>query len=366
MTLHVLFVDDDRAVLDSLGRKLRQSRCDWEISFADSGRQALELMESHPIDAVIADSQMPRMDGATLLEHVQGEWPATVRIMLSGAVKPGSSLRVASVAHQFFEKPCPADRLCEAIERIRSFRRLIEDPAALVAVTGITSLPSPPDVVLRLNHAIGSERTNIDDIADIVTEDVAVAAKLLQLANSAFFGLHQPTTSIKRAVGLLGTNTVRALASVTSIIRCTDLAPDLMQHFEDHAGEVSALVARSCPSELRDHAPAAGLLHDIGWLILADRARDRFAEHSLAARESGLSPNLERSVFGATHGDVGAALLALWGLPLVIAESTAWHHDDESPSPLARSIAIAHGGRAAMASWLTLPVGEPTSPPTRP
>jgi HD-like signal output (HDOD) protein/ActR/RegA family two-component response regulator len=355
VSLHVLFVDDERAVLDSLGRKLRQSRCTWEISYATDGRQALEMMDTVPVDAVIADSQMPGMDGATLLEQVQRAWPAVVRVMLSGAVNPGSSMRVASVAHQFFEKPCPADRLCDAIERIRSFRQLVDDPEALVAVTGITSLPSPPGVVLRLNQAIASERTTSSDIAAIVADDVAVAAKLLQLVNSAFFGLQRPTTSIDRAVGMLGTSTVRALASMTSIIRCTDLPADLTQHFDDHAQQVSARLAKLCPTELRDHAPSAGLLHDIGWLILADRARERFAEFCATADRLGTIDRLERMVFGASHCDVGAALLALWGLPMIIIESTAWHHVRLSASPLGNAIASAHR-ESMMASWLHLPV----------
>jgi HD-like signal output (HDOD) protein len=172
--------------------------------------------------------------------------------------------------------------------------------------------------------------------------------------NSAFFGLRQATTSIGRAVGMLGTNTVRALASVTSIIRSTDLDPAFVEHFDAHSQRVGAAAARFCPPDLRDHTPSAGLLHDIGWLVLADRARERFAELCARARVEGLDADLERTVFGATHSDVGAALLALWGLPIELVECTAWHHDGDAPSVLARAVLSGHDGDSGLGGWLGL------------
>jgi YesN/AraC family two-component response regulator len=103
-SLHVLFVDDEQAILDGLRNSLRKERKRWEMTFALGGQQALEEMKKTPADVVITDMRMPGMDGAELLRHIQRDFPAAARIVLSGQAEREAIMRALPVTHQFL--PC--------------------------------------------------------------------------------------------------------------------------------------------------------------------------------------------------------------------------------------------------------------------
>lgn len=340
----VLFVDDEPAVLSSLRRVLRVSRRDWDIHFADGGAAALELIERVDLDAVVSDAQMPGMDGATLLERVKVRRPSVARIMLSGEVRPETSVRVAAAAHQFLSKPCAAEDLCSVIERVAELRRSIADPAALAAVAGIGALPSPPANVVALNRLLERDDVSTEQVAQVVADDVAMSAKVLQVVNSSFFGVRGRVTTIPRAVGMLGLRAIQALAAASGIIRAYEgVDHTFVAQLDLHSRAVADLAAAQAPPELRELAFSAGVLHDVGWLVLADGAPDRFAEYRRRCVLEVDGATLEKAVFGATHDELGSALLALWGLPDETVEAAAWavspHTIDER---IAARIAAAH------------------------
>lgn len=326
MTMRVLFVDDEPAVLSSLRRLLRQSRRDWDVHFAAGGHEALDMMASHELDAVVSDAQMPGMDGATLLERTKELHPTVARIMLSGEVKTETALRVAAAAHQFLAKPCPAEQLCAVIERVSSLRRILMDPTALAAVAGIGALPSPPGNLVRLNQMLRDEDATMDDIAGAIAEDVAITTKMLQVVNSSFFGVRTHITTISRATGMLGQRTIQALAAASGIMRAYEGASSsFVAALEHHSTTVARIAAEHAPPELREALFASALLHDVGWLVLADGAPARFRDFLKRYPDSPGGDGLEREFFGATHDEIGAALLALWGLPEETIEAAAWN-----------------------------------------
>src|SRR5512139_875212 len=98
---HVVFVDDDAAVLSGLRRMLHSMRGRWRMTFVTSGPEALELLASEPAAVIVSDMRMPGMDGAELLAEVRRRWPETVRIILSGYADQGAALRAVPVAHRF-------------------------------------------------------------------------------------------------------------------------------------------------------------------------------------------------------------------------------------------------------------------------
>jgi HD-like signal output (HDOD) protein/CheY-like chemotaxis protein len=332
MSLSVLFVDDEPAVLASLRRMLHQTRRQWEPRFVTSADAAIELLETVRFDAIVSDSQMPGMDGAALLERTKANHPSVARIMLSGEVKTDAALRVAAAAHQFLQKPCPAETLCAVIERVASLQRIVTNPAALALVTGIGALPTPPATVGRLNALLADESASMDQVASSVSDDVAVSAKVLQMVNSAFFGVRTRVESVPRACGMLGRRALQSLVAADGILRlCDGVSPDFIARLETHSQEIARLAADGAPRELRERALSVGILHDIGWLLLADGAPDRFAEYLRRSPGMAANPEVERAVFGALHEEVGAALLTLWGLPEEVVEAVAWHHGAHLP-----------------------------------
>jgi putative nucleotidyltransferase with HDIG domain len=329
---HVLFVDDEPDVLEGLRDSLRSMRREWKMRFAPGGEAALELLAQERFDVVVSDMRMPGMDGATFLRHVQERQPQTVRIVLSGYAELEVAVRAAAVAHLFLAKPCPGAALKAAIERACCLQSLLLAEDARRATAGAAMLPSRPEVYAALREAVVRPDVGAAEIAAIVEQDIAMCAKVLQLVNSAFFGLGRPVTSISEAVGHLGIATLESL--VVSAAAFTALAPDAepagfeIERLQAHGARVARIARRLLPEgPAADEAFTAAMLHDVGKLVLAAHEPEelRAALEQAAAHGRPLH-DVERERRGTTHAEVGAYLLGLWGLPHAVVEAVAHHH----------------------------------------
>ncbi|MDJ0925499.1 MAG: response regulator [Acidimicrobiia bacterium] len=333
---HVLFVDDDERVLRDIRRTMRSSHPEWEMSFAADSESALEHLETAGADVIVSDAQMPGVDGLALLQLVRMRHPETARIMLTAQVKKDQTYEAVGLVHQFLAKPCPPDEIQAAIDRAMHLRALLDDPTLRSVVARMRALPSQPDVYTRLMRAVRSEDVGMEDIASIVEETPSVAARVLQLVNSAFFGLPRPTASIKEAVVFIGTKTLRTLVLSVEAFRDLELGasgngldPAALQ---EHAVTSARIAAEMVPVADREAAYAAGLLHSIGVLVLASQLSDdwqRIVDEARSQQRSLLE--VEKLVLGVDHGQVAAALLSLWGLPHDVIEGVAQHLH---PSPV--------------------------------
>lgn len=331
----VLFVDDEPRILEGLQRMLRPQRTAWQMSFASSGEEALALMEAAPYDIVVTDMKMPRMDGAMLLEIVREKYPMSLRIVLSGYTELEASYRAVPVAHQFLLKPCDADKLRIAIERGTLLIDLLANKALATTIGSLQELPSAPQTYMELRTELGSEEPSIKRIVAIIEKDVAIAAKVLQLVNSAFFGIPREVTDIQTAVTLIGSNILHHLVLSIEAFRAfrsnRPIPGFSLEAFDSHA-QVSARIASALVQ--RESLPkglvVATLLHDIGELVIAERAPDHLAQaFEVSRRESLPVYAVEEQLFGVSHAEVGAYLLGLWGLPFPVIEAVAHHHRPE-------------------------------------
>ncbi|HEU4628102.1 MAG TPA: response regulator [Gemmatimonadaceae bacterium] len=336
--MRVLFVDDEARILDGLQRMLRPLRDRWEMVFAPGGPAALQVLEHGPFDVIVSDMRMPEVDGAALLRHVRETTPETVRIVLSGQTDAATATRTVRVAHQFLTKPCEADVLRRVVERSCALQALLADAALRQAVGGVDVLPSVPRVYAALEAASARADSTVEEIAAIVEQDPALCAKVLQIVNSSFFGLSRPVTRIAQAVSYLGVDVLRALVLSHELARVAGpeiAAPDFSLSAHQSRALLTAQLARAImrteARHLADDAFMAGMLHDIGELLLASRAPARWRELRAAMTASGESlADVERRLGGATHATVGAYLLGLWGLPFHIVEAVAHHHTPSS------------------------------------
>ncbi|HAI32662.1 MAG TPA: response regulator, partial [Thalassospira sp.] len=160
----ILFVDDDANILNGLRRRLRSARPQWNLHFANSGAEALELAEKQDFDVIVSDIQMPGMDGVTLLETMQKTQPDAVRIILTGHADNASYLRTIGPAHQFLSKPCDNETLIESIENALGLRQLLRSPELRTLVADSKSLASPPDTYMRLETAFADPNYSLDTI----------------------------------------------------------------------------------------------------------------------------------------------------------------------------------------------------------
>ena len=331
----ILFVDDEPNVLDGLRRMLRGMRQQWEMEFAESGPQALRRLAEAHFDVVVTDMRMPGMDGSALLGEVLQQFPSTVRIVLSGQCGRESVLQAVGPTHQFLTKPCDAETLRETVARVCRARDQLCDEHYRQVVSHIRCLGSRPSIHAELTAELDAATPSLDRIGEIVTQDLGASLKVLQMVNSGFFGTPSPITCPARAVTLLGLDILRALVvSVEAIAplqpedQCTGAVEAVLDHSLAVARAARAIAwAETGDKRLADDAYLGGLLHDVGFVVLAQEMPKRFADLLYGAREDGASLwETEKRYFSVTHAELGAYLAALWGLPDVAIEIMALHH----------------------------------------
>ena len=328
----ILFVDDESRVLDGLRRMLYAERKRWDMQFALGGPAAFDACEAGAFDVVVSDMRMPGMDGATLLGHIRDRYPSSARVILSGYSEPVLATRAVSVAHRFLAKPCDATELQSTIERLCALQDLFCAPELRKIVGTIGQLPSLSITYRSLTQAVMDPDVSVEKVSDIIEQDVAMAAKVLQLVNSAFFGLAQRVTTLEAAVGYLGMETIKNLALASEAFRVFVPHPHIplseCEAIQRHAHRTAAIAAvLPLERETRDATLVAALLHDVGSLILAGKMPDAFCDARKLAAERGCKVfEAEEELLGTSHAEIGAYLLGLWGLPNIAVEAIAHHH----------------------------------------
>jgi putative nucleotidyltransferase with HDIG domain len=327
----ILFVDDEESILYGLRNLLRKHRRVWDTVYALGGQAALEELARAPVDVIVTDMRMPGMDGAALLHKVMHDYPSVARIVLSGHADKAAFLRVRPVAHQFLSKPCDGEVLRIVLERTCALREILDDEALRRIVGPLDQLPSRPSTYLELTQAVAREGVGCDEIARIVELDPAMAAKTLQLVNSAYFGLGRSISSIQEALLYLGVELLQGLvlsAHVFAAMEAVQVEGFSLDGIQNHS-LLAARMAKRLVNDRRlaEEAFTAALVHDIGKIIIAMGMPERFAAVAREARESQRPfHEVERERMGVTHAEVGAYLLGMWGLPFVIVEAVAYHH----------------------------------------
>jgi putative nucleotidyltransferase with HDIG domain len=338
-SMRILFVDDEPRVLDGLRRMLRGRRELWHMRFCEGPLLALEALQQEPFDVVVTDMRMPVMDGAELLSRIREQYPQTIRIVLSGQSEQERVLRAVGPAHQYLSKPCNPEELRETIVKASRLGKRLDNPMLKSLVSKLSVLPSLPKLYTELVEELAKEDCSVGRIGTLISQDIGMTAKLLQLVNSSFFGLPVHVVDIKHAVALLGTNTIRQLVMAAGVFRQTTGSGDkqlFLRQLFDHSMIVASIakviaVDAGLSRESVDNAFLAGVLHDIGKLVFNDNFAAEYAQiqEQSKCRES-LIGEAEVAAFGASHADVGGYLLGLWGLPHEIIEAVAFHHDPRS------------------------------------
>lgn len=348
----ILFVDDEAPILNGLRVRLHRLRAKWDMQFVESGALAIEALEGNHFDVVVTDMRMPGMDGAELLRVVRTRWPDVIRVALSGYAELQQVVRLVPYAHQYFSKPCEAGQLENLIDRCLRLHEMLHQPALRAIAGRVSKLPALPKVYARLQELLTSDDTSVHEVAQLISTDAAITAKLLQLVNSAFFRLARRITGIEQAVNHLGFGAIRNLVLSAEVFsswpgpgpKSVVSIDKLQSHVHQVAAAARALAAGTPKA---DDALLAGLLHDIGYWIFSNECQAELSESvALSVAEKIPLHQAETRIIGASHAQVGAYLLGLWGLPYPVIEAVAYHHTPESVPPSefdpAAAVAIAH------------------------
>lgn len=330
--LRVLFVDDDACVLGGLAASLRRRSCGWEARFALGGEAALELISHRRFDVIVSDLSMPSVDGIAVLSRAREVQPDAARIVLSGGAERGAALAAARVAHRYLAKPFREKDLRTAVDRAWRLRALLREEGWRRAAGGVMALPSCPRAYTELTELAADPDATAAHAATILERDVAMTAKVLQLVNSAFFGLGRRITRIPEAVQYLGLNTLRALVLQAGAFEA--FAPSrpidgfdigALQRRSQLAARIAQAIAPDRPT--REDAFTASMLHGVGMLVLAQSDPRELAELIAEAQRTDAPLHaVEYARHGSSHAELGAYVLGMWGLPDPIVEGVAHHH----------------------------------------
>jgi HD-like signal output (HDOD) protein/CheY-like chemotaxis protein len=330
----ILFVDDETMILQGLQRMLRSMRAEWEMEFVESAEAALRLLEEKPFDVIVSDMRMPRMNGAELLAEVMKRHPTTVRLILSGYADKDLILKCVGSTHQYLAKPCDAESLKATIARASNLESSLRSERLKSLVCQMNHLPSIPTLYMQVIEKASRADTLLEEIGGIIGQDMSMTAQILKLANSAFFGLRRQLAGVQEAVAYLGLDTIKSLVLSIHAFSQFEEAETGALRIEPlwrHSMQVASSAKRICELEgqeakAAEEAFTAGLLHDIGKLVLAVNLPKDYAEAMRLTRAGLELPLAERQVFGANHADVGGYLIGLWGLPVPVVEAVALHH----------------------------------------
>jgi HD-like signal output (HDOD) protein len=335
MTKRILFVDDEAMVLSGLQRSLRSMRNEWDMAFVTSGAEALQLMQQQPFDMIVTDMRMPAMSGVQLLEEVKRRFPHCFRIVLSGQADQESIMRAVDPAHQYLAKPCDTSELKKRLARAFTVRGLLTNAELQAVVSRLQAMPSLPALYVEVTNELENNEPSITRIANLISEDMAMTAKMLQLVNSAFFGLRCRVSNPVQAVQLLGLDTLRALVLSTHVFdrfRTEIFGEAEVSYLWKHSFAVARFAKHIALFEKVDRQTVddcftAGLLHDSGKLILSS-AMGKTYQTVLELVKSGEKAlvDAETEVVGCNHAEIAAYLLGLWGLPEQVIEGVAQHY----------------------------------------
>jgi len=338
MKKRILFVEDNPLLRQMYLMMMEAENDSWEAVAAADARQALGLMDQSPFEVVVSDMRMPGMDGIELMGVVRQLYPGSSRILLSGLSDQSEIARSLDSTHQFLAKPFDVKALKATLSRLGNLDAYLKDKKLQALVGQMRVVPSFPSVYHEIMKELGSEDPSIERLAQIIAEDPSMTAKLLQIANSAAGGRATKAASPFEAVQFVGMSAVRSLALSAHIFRSFEhikLKEFSITQLWDHtvrSGFIAQTIMQLEHAEPADveEAHIAGMLHDLGKLMLADSMPDRFQKALALAREQQLpSEKAELEIFGADHSGLAAYLLSLWGLPVTMVEAVAFHH---SPS----------------------------------
>ena len=207
----ILFVDDEEMILEVLRRMLRPLTNEWELSFAADGDKALALMEQAPFDVVVSDMRMPGLNGAELLSEVMKRYPRTQRLIHSGYADRELILQCVGSTHQYLAKPCTVETLRGVLRRAAALDDSLGSETLKQLLGRLDRLPSIPALYVELVQKLQNPEVDLDDVAAVISKDMAMTAKMLKLVNSAFFGLQCEVNTPAEAASYLGLDTIKSL-----------------------------------------------------------------------------------------------------------------------------------------------------------
>lgn len=334
MKKHILLLDENPKSLQLLQETYEQSDCALELLTSQSASDAFSKIEQHPVEVLMVDMTRPSEQVQQFINQTADGKPQLPRLLITDLSDQRALIKWVGKANQFLIKPCDPITIKAALERRAVIRNWFPSDAVVNLLVKVQKLPSPPglyyEIIRKLNgHA------SLEDIGNLIGKDPSLTSKILQLVNSTAFALQNPISSAVEAVLFLGVETTKSLVLLTQSFTSFLGTPAVLFSVDklwQHALRTATYcqtIAKSQGVEEREieEIYTAGLLHDLGKLVLAANFSQQFRDANMMAKAKKMPLwEAEQEIFKTNHAEIGACLLAIWGLETSLVESLAFHH----------------------------------------
>ena len=305
VAVRIVIVGEDAGRAGEFEESLSYFDLGWDVQWLAEPDAALSSGE--PIDVFLCGLRLGAVPGPVLLSQVAALHPQAVRVLLLDQDEDSAMLQGLDCAHRLLSRPLDAGQLIEAVDSVAELRQVMGSEELKQAVGRVGSLPPPPRLYLELSRLLRDPDASNVAIAQMLSQDPAIVAKVLRLCNSAYFSGGREITDIRAAVTRLGHQTLLRLVLASEAFGPTQLAGKEREAIQDRALRTSRLARRLLAGPSAELAATAGLLAEVGKLL------------------PGVSDGSEGST-GPHYAEAGAYLLGLWGLPMPIVEGVAFQH----------------------------------------
>lgn len=331
----VLVLTDNPANLERMRGLFAESAATEQVEYFAGRDEALKAASELEVKVVFAELDAGPQATLEFLNELWKVRPQTIRFLLARTLDPNLMVSCVLSTHHYLASPLEPAEFKAALDRAACIHKLVRNERILTLVSRMRTLPSRPSLYLEVLKELRSPSASAQAVGELVAKDLGISMKLIQVVNSAFYGLAQKVDDPSSAVLLMGLETTASLVlSIEAFSRFDQVKP--LYFSTDRVWRHSQAVAHSARKiaelmsndpEVARHAFTAGLVHDIGKLALALNFEEQYQGALKLAEKNKLPPcEVEADVFGATHAETGAYLLSLWGLPLPIVEAVAGHH----------------------------------------
>lgn len=320
--MKILLIDNIDNELAELKQHLQQTHAQFGHVFGLNA--AVSALAQHKFNVVFCASKIDHSDGNAVLEMVAKKFPAIVRILINGQ---DSSVKTA---HMNFNAPLNCDDITSKLKALAANNSAITKDVIINTVAKIKTLPSPPKVYMQLNSVLKANNTDSKTIADIIAQDPALTAKVLQFVNNTFANSGKPMISISEAITKMGLDTLCCIVMTAELFTYNPKVSGFSIIEEQlHSLSTAKLAASLVRPELKQDALIAGLLHDIGKIVLFEINEKSTAIFFKHKNQHSDNIALENKIFSTDHSHVGAYLLHTWGFSYHIIEALILHHRPE-------------------------------------
>jgi putative nucleotidyltransferase with HDIG domain len=336
MKKRILFVGEDQTLCQEFQAQCPGPESAWTTQHARTEEEALAACQQHTIAAIVTEANLGGKNGTELLDAVMRRQPKALRVIVSDPADMESTVKCIGHAHHHVLKPCSAQTLLNVLEQAFAQEAWLPSEPVQGLIAQMRQVPSPLKAYTQIVEEMKSPTCSLEKIGRLIEQDPAIAAKVLQLANSAVFGRELNVVSTTEAIGYIGLETTKAVVLLAHTFSSFDNLKLVHFSVEDlwrHSVQVGRLARRVAELEkanedVAEQAFAAGLLHDIGKLLFAANHSGLFGKVLRLAREQHCNLwEAEAQILpGVGHAELGATVLGIWGLPKTITEAVALHH----------------------------------------